>query len=364
MPHDGVIGPHAHASDHDHADHDAPGAGPSHATTRRRLLATGAGLLVSAHAVPVAAQVGERISRAALDWLASLDQSQRQRAVIAFADSERENWHYVPRSRRGLALREMSEGQRTRVAALLESALGSNGVARVQGVRRLEEVLRQRQGAWRDPDNYALAIFGTPGAYPWGWRFEGHHLSLNLALLSPERIAVTPAFWGAHPAQAPDGFRLRGEVEQLGRDLVRSLPDAQRQAAIIGARSLGDIVAGPGRERELGTPRGLSFVRMDTSARNRALAIVERFLEGLAPDIAASQRRRVHEVGIESLHFAWAGPLEDGQAHYFRLHGTVTLIELDNTQNDANHIHSVWRDLPGDFGHDALADHYRLRRHR
>jgi hypothetical protein len=155
-----------------------------------------------------------------------------------------------------------------------------------------------------------------------------------------------------------------GSIEDLGRDLIRSLPDPMRRAAMIGTRSLGDIVAGPGRKRDLGAPRGVALTEMDEGARNRAYAIVDGFLTTLAADIAGAQRRRLREANAASLRFAWAGPLEDGQACYFRLQGAVTLVELDNTQNDANHVHSVWRDLAADFGRDALADHYRNQRHR
>jgi len=378
MPHDGVIGPHSHGPDdpdshrhddgHGHAHHAHPHdhAAPSHRAppTRRAILAAGTGLLAPFAPIRAEAQIVERMARAAMDWLAELDAPRRERAVVSFGDGERENWHYVPRSRRGLALRDMSESQRARAMALLDSGLGSAGVARIQGVRHLEGVLRQRQGAWRDPDNYALTIFGAPGAYPWGWRFEGHHLSLNVAAIAPDRIAVTPAFWGANPARTSDGFRLMGAVEDLGRALVRGLPDSQRRTATIAERSLGDIVAGPGRERDLGAPRGLALADMDERARNRALAIVGGFLDALAPDIAAMQKRRVQEVGVATLRFAWAGPLDDGRAYYFRLQGAATLIELDNSQDDANHVHSVWRDLVADFGRDALGDHYRRQPHR
>ena len=393
MPHDGVTEPsadalghgdsgdHAHDDDHErgdvgndhphlhrhHGHHHhphAPHGHPARAPTRRDVLAAGAGLLAPLVALPAEAQIVERMARAALDWLASLDERRREKAVVAFGEDERENWHYVPRSRRGLALRDMSDAQRTRAMALLESGLGSGGVTRVQGVRRLEGILRQSEGNWRDPDNYALCLFGSPGTHPWGWRFEGHHLSLNFTVLAPDKIAVTPAFWGANPARAPDGFRLIGAIEDLGRSLIRALPDTQRSAATIGNRSLGDIVAGPGRERELGAPRGVALAEMDEAARQRAFAIIDRFLEALAPELAAVQRRRVFETGATNLRFAWAGPLEDGRACYFRVHGAVTLVELDNSQNNANHVHSVWRDLAADFGHDTLADHYHRKQHR
>jgi hypothetical protein len=238
----------------------------------------------------------------------------------------------------------------------------------LENVRVLEGVLREQQGSWRDPERYYVSIFGTPGAFPWGWRFEGHHLSLNVALAAAGHITATPFFVGAHPATVRDGpnkgLRALGLAEDLARQLMAQLPEAGRRVATIADRSFGEIVASPQRERDLGQPRGLELSAMDGAARNLVEALLDRFLGALSPDLAQRQKQRVMEQELGKFRFAWAGPLNPGEAHYFRVHGPTTLIEHDNTQNGANHVHSVWRDLKADFGHDALAEHYRQRPHR
>jgi len=189
-----------------------------------------------------------------------------------------------------------------------------------------------------------------------------------VALPAAGHISVTPFFLGSHPATVPSGphkgLRPLGPQEDLARQLMASLSEADRRAAIIADRAFGDIVAGPGRESELGQPRGLLLSAIDGAARNLVEALIDRFVGTLAPDLMAAQKRRVMEQELGRFRFAWAGPLTLGQGHYFRVHGPATLIEHDNTQNNANHIHSVWRDLSVDFGNDALADHYRRNQHR
>ena len=246
--------------------------------------------------------------------------------------------------------------------------LSDEGLRLLDGVRLLEAVLREQQGSFRDPGRYFVSVFGTPGRFPWGWRFEGHHLSLNVTLPAAGHVAVTPFFSGAHPATVSDGphrgFRLLGRSEDLARQIMASLTAPQRQAAIIADRSFGEIVASPQRERDLGQPRGLELAAMNGTSSALVDALMDRFLGTLATDLVAAQKRRVMEQGIAAFRFAWAGSLTPGEAHYFRVHGPVTVIEYDNTQNGANHIHAVWRDLAADFGRDALADHYRRQPHR
>ena len=236
-------------------------------------------------------------------------------------------------------------------------------------MRLLEGVLREQQGSFRDPGRYFVSIFGTPGSFPWGWRFEGHHLSLNVTLPAAGHVSVTPFFAGAHPATVRNGphkgFRLLGASEDLARRIMDELPESQRRVALIADRSLGDIVAGPQREKDLGAAARAGARRHRWTVRACwSTALMDGFLDSLAPDLAAIQKRRVMDQGLDRFRFAWAGSLEPGEAYYFRVHGPVTLIEHDNTQNGANHIHSVWRDLAADFGHDALADHYRQQPHR
>lgn len=358
MPHDGWH-PHDEFRDHHHHHHGPP--------TRRTVMAAAALLpfgVASAQTVDAAQRVADAASR----FLLSLDDGQRRKAMIAFDSGNRLDWHYIPRSRPGLALGEMRADQADAARALFASVLNQRGLELLNGVRLLEGVLREQQGSFRDPDRYYVSVFGTPARFPWGWRFEGHHLSLNVALPTAGHIAVTPFFTGAHPATVRDGphrdFRLLGASEDLARQIIAGLNDRQRRAAIIADRSFGEIVASPQRERDLGAPRGLLLGEMTGPQRTLVEALMDGFLGTLAPDLLARQKQRILEQGLPSFRFAWAGSLAPGEAHYFRVHGPATLIEHDNTQNGANHIHAVWRDLVADFGGDALADHYRQQQHR
>ncbi|MBM3648856.1 MAG: DUF3500 domain-containing protein [Alphaproteobacteria bacterium] len=358
MPHDGW---HPHDHDHGHDHHHAP-------PPTRRLVLAAATFLPFGAASAQSADAARRIADQANRFLASLDEGQRQRVLIAYDSAGRLDWHYIPRNRSGLGLGDMKPAQADAARALLASVLNEQGLRLVDGVRFLEGVLREQQGSWRDPGRYFLSLFGVPGRFPWGWRFEGHHLSLNVALPADGHVAVTPFFVGAHPATVRDGpnkgFRLLGASEDLARQIVSGLSDAERRTAVIADRSFGEIVASPQREQDLGQPRGLELAAMSGSSRQLVEALLDRFLATLTADLVAAQKRRVTEQGLERFRFAWAGSLQPGQAHYFRIQGPATLIEHDNTQNDANHIHSVWRDLAADFGRDALADHYRRQPHR
>jgi len=357
MPHDGW---HPHDDSEPHHHHHGP-------PTRRTVLAAAA-LLPFGSASAQTVDAAQRIADAATRFLVSLDDAQRQKAMIAFESGNRLDWHYIPRSRSGLALGEMRADQADAARALFATVLSQRGLDLLDGVRLLEGVLREQQGSFRDPTRYYVSVFGTPGRFPWGWRFEGHHLSLNVALPAAGHVAVTPFFTGAHPATVREGphrgFRLLGPSEDLARQIMASLTDRQRQAAIIANRSFGEIVASPQRERDLGNPRGLPLGEMTGAQRTLVEALMDRFLGTLAADLLAQQKQRVLEQGLAAFRFAWAGSLTPGDAHYFRVHGPATLIEHDNTQNGANHVHAVWRDLTADFGGDALADHYRQQKHR
>jgi hypothetical protein len=359
MPHDGWHPPEG--SDPQHHHHHGP------PTTRRTVLAAGA-LLPFGSASAQTVDAAQRIADAASRFLLSLDDGQRRKSMIAFASANRLDWHYVPRSRAGLALGEMRADQADAARTLFASVLNQRGLELLDGVRLLEGVLREQQGSFRDPERYYVTVFGTPGRFPWGWRFEGHHLSLNVALPAPGHVSVTPFFTGAHPAAVREGphrgFRLLGSSEDLARRIMASLNDQQRRDAIIADRSLGEIVASPQREHDLGVPRGLLLGDMTGAQRTLVEALMDRFLGTLAADLLSRQKQRVLEQGLTTFRFAWAGTLTPGEAHYFRVHGPATLIEHDNTQNGANHIHAVWRDLASDFGRDALADHYRQQQHR
>jgi hypothetical protein len=325
---------------------------------------------------PAPAQVTDAartaMAGAASAFLGALPADTRRRATFAFDHPERRNWGYVPRSREGMPFKDMPAPARAAAHELMKASLSAMGYAKAVNVIRLEEVLRQLEtfGALlRDPEKYYVAVFGVPGPAPWGWRLEGHHLSLNFTVVPDKPIAVTPAFMGANPAEvragAHKGLRTLAREEDLGRALVLRLDAGQRQRASIGDRSLGDIVSGPGRGESLGAPAGLPVANMTGDQRALAMQLVEEYARNMRSEMADEELRRLREAGLERMHFAWAGPLAPGQGHYYRVHGPTLLIEYDNSQNDANHIHSVWHDPRNDFGIDLLRAHYqRGHRHR
>jgi Protein of unknown function (DUF3500) len=342
---------------------------------RRRLLYGAAAAATWALGRPAIAQVADRgraaMADAATAWLATLGADARRRAVFAFADRERMNWGYVPRRREGVPFKDMAPPSRAAAHELMKASLSAVGYDKAVNVIRLEGVLRQLEtfgGLMRDPDNYAVTVFGSPGSgAPWGWRLEGHHLSLNFTLVPGGPIAATPAFLGANPATVPRGahagLRALAREEDLGRALAQSMDAAQRGRMVIGGRSLGDIVAGPSRGERLTTPAGVAAADLGPAQREQLVRLIEEYARNMRGEVADAELKRLREAGLERVHFAWAGPLEPGHAHYYRVHGPTVLIELDNTQNDANHIHSVWQDPRNAFGVDLLRAHYQ-RGHR
>jgi hypothetical protein len=346
---------------HDHS-HDG--------TSRRALLGSGlaAGAAASFPRLVAAAapQVSEEMGRAARAWLTQLDPRRRREAQLEWTSRQRESWHYVPRGRPGVALRAMSADQTSAAWDLLGTLLSARGVAQVKGQLTVEGILGELSGStgFRDPGNYALVIFGDPAASgPWAWRFEGHHLSINVLVAPGHGVAVTPVFLGANPARVPDrhahaGFRLRGPEEDAAFTLVQSLEGPARAAATISDRSLGDIVSGPGRETTLQRYEGIPLARLNEAQRGGILRILELYAGTMREEIAAPALAKVREAGIEALHFAWAGSPARGRPHYFRVHGPTALVEYDNTQDGANHVHSVWIDPQGLFGRDLLKAHY------
>jgi hypothetical protein len=298
--------------------------------------------------------------------LETLDEAQRKQAQWPFGDAERFNWHYVPRERAGVAIKDMAAPAKAAVHDLLRAALSEAGYQKAADIMSLEHplgLIENHRRHYRNPENYSVTIFGQPPRLPWGWRIEGHHLSLNITAVTEDLFGVTPVFFGANPATVPDGYpmaghRALGRETDLSYELIRGLNEAARERAIIARTSLGNIITEPGREDALKERQGLPLAAMDEASRNRALELLTSFARSLHQDLAATELDRIRAAGIEQCHFAWGGPLEVGHANYWRLHGPLSLIEYDNTQNDANHIHSVWHDLERDFGRDLLRQHY------
>ncbi len=309
-------------------------------------------------------------STAALRLLEATPEADHPVLQWRFSVEARSNWHYTPRSRDGLAWRAMSPAQREATTALLRSALSEPGLAKVRALMSLEIALRELEtfGQSRDPDNYAIALYGQPAAdaaAAWGWRIEGHHLSLHFSLNGDRVVASLPQFFGANPAQVPrdiaggprKGFRQLGDEEEGAFEWLASLSPAQRRIAVFDARPFGDIVSrNAARVSPLATV-GLPFADMNAAQQAGVLNLITTFAEHLRPEWAEARTARVRAGGLESIRFGWAGSGIRGEPYYFRIQGATFLIEFDNS--GGNHIHSVWRDFQGDWGRDVLADHYR-----
>ena len=301
--------------------------------------------------------------------LAALPERERVKAARPFADRDRVEWHYTPRSRNGVSLKELDARGRGEVHALLKQALSAAGHAKVVNIIELEIVLRELEtfGLMRDPERYHLTVYGTPSASrAWGWRFEGHHLSLNFTLAGDRAAVDTPSFLGANPATVTKGpkkgLRVLAEEEDEARKLLASFSPAQREAAVFAAQTYGEIVTRNAERVDPLNPAGIAAERLDEGQRAQLMKVIEIYARTFEPGLAAARLARVRDGGVEKIHFGWAGATERGRPHYYRIQGPLFLIEYDCSQNDGNHIHSVWRDFNGDFGRDLLREHYQAAR--
>lgn len=367
--------------------------------------------------------VADRAAHAAGELIGLLDVEQRRIACWSFGETlERETWFYTPTDHGGLPLASMTAAQQQatwKLIATSTSDAGYDTVAAVVGHDNILDRIEHFSVGWdrqrgRDPGLYYLRIFGTPGNDdPWSWRFGGHHVSIHMTYVGGELVSTTPFFLGVDPASSPllGGHLLRplGAVEDLGRELVRSLDDGQRSRAVINAVAPADLM-GANRPRfgqedgdlalplidvwrgrfegDLGDlvtkiqsdaegrdgitaqvleslvltkkPRGLGAREMDASQQEILRALLDCYVGRIAEEVADLEMAKYQsDEDLAGLHFCWAGSLEPGEGHYYRVQGSTLLCEYDNTQREANHIHTVWRDLTGDFGADPLALHYR-----
>jgi hypothetical protein len=308
--------------------------------------------------------------RAAADFLATLDPEQKQQTQIPFNADERLNWHYIPKERKGLTYKVMNSVQQQAAHTLLLVGLSKSGHRKIEAIRQLENVLREMENGntGRDPDNYHFTVFGEPTARgTWGWRYEGHHVSLQWTALKGRIIASSPQFLGSNPAEVrsgpQQGTRVLAAEEDLGRSLVKSLNAEQRQEAVISDTAPGDILTAASHKAAVLDDKGIAYSRLTKTQQGLFITLLEEYANVQAQDIAKQRLEAIRKSGLDGVKFAWMGGLERGEPHYYRLQGTTFLIEYDNTQNNANHIHSVWRDFKGDFGVDLLALHYHTADH-
>ena len=298
-------------------------------------------------------------------FLNALDADQRGKATFPFDADERMNWHYIPRERKGLPLRDMTPYQKHLASALLAAGLSQTGYIKAVTIMSLEDVLKlieNDNGERRNPEKYYFSVFGTPsdnGA--WGYRIEGHHLSQNYTVANGT-VVDGPSFFGANPAEVRQGQRkglrtLAGE-DDLGIELIHALDEQQQKVAIVNPTAYEEILTAASRKAALqGQPSGLSASKMNARQFDALMALMEEYARNVHNELAEGRMAQINKAG-RNIYFAWSGGVNRGDPHYYRVQTPHFLIELDDTQDNANHIHAVWREFTGDFGEDLLHQHY------
>lgn len=323
------------------------------------------GIDTSVKALHGAPETARRMREAASRFLDALAPSQRACATFSFDDDERFFWHYTPIERQGLPLKDMEEHQRRHAYDLLASGLAPKAYLQAQAIIEHELILGELERAEgtqrfdRDPGLYFFSVFGDPTSdAPWGYRIEGHHLSLHYTIVDAGLLAVTPCFFGANPARVPQGpkqgLRIHSAIEDLAKVLLLSLEPPQRARAQIWDNAPRDIVTTNSRQAVMERMEGVAAASMSRSQRQTLRRLVGAYVSRMPPEVATRELGKLEARGFDALHFAWAGGLEMGQPLYYRIHSPAFLIEYDNFQNGANHIHSVRRDFESDFGLNLL----------
>ena len=298
-------------------------------------------------------------------FLAALHADQRGKAMLPFDTGERMNWHFIPKERKGLSLREMTPYQKPLASALLAAGLSQTGYIKAVTIMSLEDVLKIMEndsGEHRNPEKYYFSVFGTPSdSGAWGYRVEGHHLSQNYTVVNG-KVIDGPSFFGANPAEVRQGPRkglrtLAGE-DDLGTELIHTLDEQQQKVAIVDPNAYEDILTAASRKAALqGQPSGLSASKMNANQFDALMTLIEEYARNVPDELAEGRVSQINKAG-RNIYFAWSGGVNRGDPHYYRVQTPSFLIELDDTQDNANHIHSVWRDFTGDFGDDLLQQHY------
>ena len=345
------------------------------------VLAIFGAVVVSAQRTPSAASA---MTTAATRFLESLSPEARKQATYSLEADEYLHWNFIPDEtfpRNGLPLKAMTDAQQKLAHDLLKSGLSDRGYQTYTAIIALEDILRVVEGAARaggaagaggagggrgamarDRTAYRFTVFGQPSASGnWGWRVEGHHVSLHFLVSKGAVAASTPSFAGSNPAEVQDGpdkgKRVLAMLEDSGRTLVMALDDKQRTTAIINATAPNEIVTTNQLDIKPLSPDGIKVSAMTPAQRELLNKVLDAYAGLMTPDVAAQRMARIKAAGLENIGFAWAGPVERGQRHYYRVQGPTFLIEFDNTQNNGNHVHSIWRDFSGDFGRDLLREH-------
>jgi len=304
------------------------------------------------------------------DFINSLDDQQRIKVLYDFPNNERYNWHFIPKSdRKGISLIELTNEQKKKAFALLKTCLGSTGYSKATDIIELENVLRalenRSDNGIRNPGKYYIILFGKPKEKDiWGWRFEGHHISFSFSTKDNELVSGTPGFLGANPAIVQTGPQkgkqvLREETE-LGFELLHSLTTQQLQTAVVSSEAPHEIITFASRKARIDSKEGIRYDAMTKEQKAIFMKLIQLYINRYTKLFADTMMKELNEAGLNDLRLVWAGAQQPGSTpYYYRIQGPTIIIEYDNSQNNANHIHTVVRDLVHDFGGDELLEHYK-----
>lgn len=316
-------------------------------------------------------KLSKQMSAAATTFLKSLSPEQLTEAKLPYDDPARFDWNFTPRKRKGITFKTMSAEQRKLAMDMVKIMLSQEGYTKAEQIIDLENVLRivetrPANDTYRDPENFAFLIFGDPGGDPWGWRVEGHHLSLHFSSIKGE-ITYTPSFMGSNPgnvlAEVPQkGLRILKNEEDFAFELLKLMDEKQLQKVVLGNTAPNEMFTSNSRKALLEQMQGLPMGEMTAPQKAAFKKLIMSYLQRYHVTLKNQQWAELEKTGLDKIHFAWMGDQKNvigsGQGHYYRIHGPTFLIEFDNTQNGGNHIHSVVRDLVNDFGEDMLGRHY------
>ena len=310
---------------------------------------------------------GGEMADAANNFLNSLNPEQKKKATYELTSEERKNWHFIPKERNGLPLTNMNGAQKSLAHALLASSLSTRGYVKAATIMSLELILQEMEGPSRrfprEPELYFVTVFGKPGeTNTWGWRWEGHHFAANFTIANGHEISGSPTFMGTNPAEIrtgpQKGLRVLAAEEDMARSLVKSLNEDLRKKAVFDTKAPADIITLAEKKVAALKEVGVAYSQLNTEQQRLVLDLIREYVNRVRPEIANKDLAKIAAAGMEKITFGWAGGLETGQPHYYRIQGPTFVLEYDNTQNNANHVHSAWRDFDGDFGDDIISKHY------
>lgn len=312
--------------------------------------------------------IAQDLSQKAKDFLATLSPEMKLQAVFPLKHEERFNFNFVPLERKGPTFRDFNATQKTAALELLKASLSAQGFKKATDIIELEKALiiiekQAPDSRYRDPLNYHFCIFGTPSAdKAWGWKFEGHHISVNFVSNEGRIVSSTPSFFGSNPGivniedqKGKQALKLESELALL---LVNALSEEQLKTARVSEEAPKEIITGNSRKASNIEPRGISFNALDDDQKKTFLQLLDVFVKNYELGFSKTLMEKIKKAGMDNLSFAWAGGLKYGVPHYYRIQGPMLLIEYDNIQNNANHVHTSVRDLTNDFAEDILREHY------